>query len=126
MNQSETLARDGPLYDLNRTYVFARQETPPKWRVRVYSHAELTCSCQCSNLRILGVQSKRRVFDLDCRYRMDLVRTTQGVTITFAKADVLDLAFPEKGSVVTAYSNWMSPLTLQALPMRQLCVQWER
>jgi hypothetical protein len=105
MNQSETLARDGPLSDLNRTYVFARQEAAPKWRVRVYSHAELTCSCQGSDPRILGVQSKRRVFNLNRRYRVDLVRTTQGVTIAFAKADVLDLAFPAKDSVVTEYSH---------------------
>jgi hypothetical protein len=111
---------------LNRTYVFARQETPPKWRVRVYRHAELTRSFQGSNPRILGVQSKRRVFNLNCRYRVDLVCTTQGVTIAFAKADVLDLAFPAKDSVVTEYSHWMGPPTLQALPMHQLCVQWGR
>jgi len=58
------------------TYVFARQETPPKWRVRVYSHAELTRSRQSPYLRILGVQSERRVFNLNCRYRVNLVRTT--------------------------------------------------
>jgi len=105
MNQSDMLARDGPLSDLNRTYVFARQETPPEWRVRVYSHAKLTCNCQGSNPRILGVQSKRRVFDLNCRYRVDFARTTQGVTIAFAKANVLDLAFPAKGSIFTEYSH---------------------
>jgi hypothetical protein len=87
------------------TYVFARQETPAEWRVRIYSHAKLTCSCQGSNPRILGVQSKRRVFNLNCRYWVDLVCTTQGVTIAFAKANVLDLAFPAKDSVVTEYGH---------------------
>src|SRR6266852_2835972 len=92
----------GPLY---WTYVFPRKETPPEWRVRVYSHAKLTCSCHGSDPRVLGVQSKRRVFNLNCRYWVDLVRTTQGFTIAFAKAYVLDLAFPAKDSVVTEYSH---------------------
>ncbi len=95
----------GELGTVYWTYVFARQETSPKRRVRVYGHTKLTRSCQGSDPRILGVQSKRRVFDLNCRYRVDLVRTTYGITIAFAEADVLDLAFPEKDSVVTEYDS---------------------
>jgi hypothetical protein len=46
------------------------------------------------DLRILGIQSERGVFDLDRRDWVDLMRASQGLAITFAEADELDLAFP--------------------------------
>jgi hypothetical protein len=49
------------------------------------------------DLWIIGIQSERRVFDLDRRDRVDLMRASQGLAVTFAEANELDLAFPVAG-----------------------------
>ena len=51
------------------------------------------------------------------------MRASQGLAITFAEADVLDLAFPVAGISRNARYEGVS-LTSQALPMLPQCVRW--
>ena len=72
----------------------AGQDSPPERRRCEQDHAKFVRGSQGVNLRILSIQRERRVFGLDRRDRVDLMRASQCLTITFAEADELDLEFP--------------------------------
>lgn len=60
------------------TYILSCQKTATKRGVRNDRHAELACRAEKVNLWVLNVQSKRRVFDLDGRDRVDSMSTPKG------------------------------------------------
>ena len=75
----------------------AGQESPPERRRCEQDHAKFVRGSQGVDLRILSIQSERQVFGLDRRDRVDLMRASQCLAITFAEADELDLEFPVTG-----------------------------
>ena len=76
------------------TYILTGQQSSPEWRVGDYSDTQFTSSPQDVCLRILDIEHKKRVLDLDRRDRMHSVRATDSRRRALRESKIPNLSFP--------------------------------